>query len=197
MSKQNDPQPGTSKTNPGSKDEIASLKRELEEMREKNRKLEAATPDIKKAKIFEDFVTENETLQASARRRLKHQHMMQPHLVVATIRNISKEASPHLTEEMKKMMKEISNDQWPLSIKPCLDFNTGGCVKTFNHLEKSKNKSQPEEYVRLHICSICMELFKIGVYHPAYDCQTLRLIDEKIKIEDQKMAYRLAKCSTE
>lgn len=31
-----------------------------------------------------------------------------------------------------------------------------------------------------------MELFKVAIFHQGFDCQTLRLIDEKIELEKQK-----------
>ena len=73
---------------------------------------------------------------------------------------------------------------------PMAPFNfsplcTGGCIKTFCHPKKSRNR-QNEEFLRLHVCCICMELFKVAIFHQGFDCQTLRLIDEKIELEKQK-----------
>ena len=45
---------------------------------------------------------------------------------------------------------------------------------------------QNEEFLRLHVCCICLEIFKVAIFHQGLDCQTLRSIDEKVEFEKQQ-----------
>ena len=179
------PKPGGS----GKQTENEKLKRTIQMLEEKNSKLEQLAseqePNIKKPKIFEDYRLEDETLLKSAKRRLKFQQNQNPKKIIDTIHKIVEEAETDLSPEIKNFMLEMSGNAWPMQVTSCLDFNTGGCIKTFCHAEKSRNR-QNEEFFRLHICCICLKLFNIAIFHQGFDCQTLRLIDERAELDKQQ-----------
>ena len=171
--------------------ENEKLKRKIQLLEEKNSQLEqlAEEPIQKKPKIFEDFRLENESLLKSSKRRLKHhKNNKNPKQILETIKKIVAEAEIEIEltcPEIRDLMIEISGQAWPTQVTSCLEFNTGGCIKTFCHAEKSRNR-QNEEFLRLHVCGICLELFKVAIFHQGFDCQALRLIDEKVKLEKQQ-----------
>ena len=178
-----DPKPSGS----GVQTENEKLKRKIQMLEEKNSQLELLAteqePEQKRAKIFQDFQLEEETLLKSAKRRLKYQHNKNPKKILDTVKKIVSEAEISLSyfPEIKEIMLELSGGQWPLQVTSCLDFNTGGCVRQFCHTEVGRIKK--EEFLRLHVCSICMEMFRVAIFHQGLDCQTLRLIDEKLEQE--------------
>lgn len=180
-----DPKPSGS----GILSENEKLKRKIQLLEEKNSQLELLAneqpPDQKRVKTFEDYQLENEPLHRSAKRRLKYQINKNPKKILETIRKIASEAEISLSPEIKNLMLEISQKAWPTGVTSCLDFNCGSCIKAFSHTERSRTK-QNEEFLRLHVCAICMELFKVAIFHQGIDCQTLRLIDEKLETEKQQ-----------
>ena len=172
--------------------ENEKLKRKIQLLEEKNSQLEQLAteePVQKKPKVFEDFRLENESLYKTAKRRLKHQkNNKNPKQILDTIKKIVAEAEIEIEltcPEIRDLMIEISGQAWPTQVTSCLEFNTGGCIKTFCHAEKSRNR-QNEEYLRLHVCGICLEIFKVAVFHQGFDCQALRLIDEKVELQKQQ-----------
>ena len=183
MSKADNQKPG------GSGENEKLLKRKIQLLEEKNAQLELLAneqePEQKKTKTFVDYRLENESLLKSAKRRLKFQHNKNPKKVLETIQKIVEEAENDLSPEIKEVMIEMSGNAWPMQVTSCLDFNTGGCIKTFCHAERSRNR-QNEEFFRLHICCICLELFKVAIFHQGSDCQTLRLIDEKAEMDKHR-----------
>ena len=173
----------------GTQSENESLKRKIQMLEEKNSQLAMLAneqePAHKKAKVFEDFRLEDEPLLKTAKRRLKFLNNKNPKKILETVKKIVEEAEIDLSPEIKELMIEISGNAWPMQVTSCLDYNTGGCIKTFCHVERSRNK-QNEEFLRLHVCCICLELFKVAIFHQGLDCQTLRLIDEKVELEKQQ-----------
>lgn len=173
---------------PGGSGENEKLKRKIQQLEEKNAQLELLAneePDQKKPKNFEDYRLENETLLKTAKRRLKFQHNKNPRACVDTIKKIVEEAEIDLSPEIKEVMLEMSGNAWPMQVTSCLDYNTGGCIKTFCHAESSRNRKN-EEFYRLHVCCICLELFKVAIFHQGVDCQTLKLIDERAESDKHR-----------
>ena len=160
------------------------LKRQIEELKQENIKLENESKKQKTSLGFEDFLLEGESFSNSAKRRLKFQHKRNPYKIIATIKSIVKDAKPFLSNDIINTMNEISGNSWPNGIIACLDFNTGGCTQSFHHVIQKRNN---QEMQALHICCFCLELFNIAVYHTGLDCNTLRNIDQ---IRNQKISMQ-------
>ena len=79
--------------------------------------------------------------------------------------DIANETNEELSEALKKCIDDISKDadgetiNWPLSLKPCLAWNSRDCEKNFVHDEVIGTKWDKKTVQRIHVCALCCRLF--------------------------------------
>ena len=166
------PSAGDASSN-NSENEIRILKRKLAAAEDEKKQLEFQMAEKKSKSTFQDYLLEGETLHVSARRRLRFQNKKVTYKVNATIKNIVAEAEVYLSDEVKKTLNEISGQNWPSNITSCHDYNTGGCTLQFSHEPRRMNKSN--DFLLLHVCSICLELYSLAVFHSGRGSNTFMI----------------------
>lgn len=140
----------------------------------------------------QQFVVEdrhqNENRSMSAKRRFSL--VKKPKDYQQTLEKIKEETVNDLAALCPNIMHladALKGQKFPEDIKICHFFNVNKCDKKPVHLE---NRS---DTCRIHVCNLCTMVLGFGLYHKAFECQLLKILDECESVQTQSVQIAQAR----